>query len=276
LKYQVRERPRWIFCGAIVVSAILMVMVIPFSYTHTAGYQVTFPVMASESRVPPRLVAAALTTIGYENVTLSPSAGGSSNAYAVRKLESPGEAESVAALFSAMTGHQGKPKIEPVVVKVSTTLYSQAVEKLKPRRRIPLRIENRDGGEVIINGRRIRDVVFDTELSDARIEEEMRKIFGEEDQEAEDIKVTVETNAGKTERTVRVELFPEQPKPEGKVPTISIGLKRKSMSIFLVKADDSVSAEAGPAFELGLADKKAEAKIHKMRFRVIEFRIDLQ
>lgn len=224
VKDQSNTQPAVITGLGLALAAFLLITLIPFSYTTTTGFNATITGVGPEFQGSTKLLAVALSAIGYEGVSISSDA--SFSQYTIHNLPSRSEAEDVAAAFLTVAGlgaeferdlggppggndvpvfqSGGRPvrvEVSPVVEVVSAPLYAQIVEKIDSDDQQPVKIRF-EGGELIINGKELKSFVGSTLQSDGEIKNTIENLLAESGLSTDEIAVTVYTNPDQKRRTV--------------------------------------------------------------------------
>jgi hypothetical protein len=222
VKDQIQARPK-LFAGlGLAAAAILIFTLIPVSYTHTAGYRVSIPGVDADAAISPGLVTAAMSTIGYGDVSVEVTPRGGSSDYTFSNLPSEREARDLGSAFALLTGSERKPRVDPVRVALSLPLYAWAAEKVRPAREEPVKLRFH-GGKIIINSRDILKLLTSLELTDMEVQKELEKILMEDGGEDLDVHVTVATDPDTEDRVVKIEIYSgERRSPDDKPLVLAI------------------------------------------------------
>ncbi|UCG61486.1 MAG: hypothetical protein JSV52_14400 [Candidatus Zixiibacteriota bacterium] len=124
------SRPKTGFTFAVFVAVLLFVTLVPFSYTKTVGYTVSFTGPDQEMAGDPNEIVAAIAALGYDNVTANFNSDGIETVWDIKGLPDYQAAVTAAAAFRTLTGADIEPTITPVLREVSGTLYAQVRDHL--------------------------------------------------------------------------------------------------------------------------------------------------
>ncbi len=115
---------------SLAVVAFLFVMLVPFSYSKTVGYNVTFSNLDNNTNVPTSKLIDALQKLGYNDVSVNFNTTESGMDYAIANLPNKQAIQDATFLFNLLSGQRVAPEVKPIVKEVSGTLYAQATENL--------------------------------------------------------------------------------------------------------------------------------------------------
>ncbi len=123
-------RPKMSLAVMAAVVAFLFVTLVPFSYTTVIGYTVSFTGPDGQVSADPNQLVAAMSVLGYENVTANFNSDGVETVWNLKGLPDKQAAFAAAAAFRTLTGADIEPTITPVLKEVSGTLYAQVRDHL--------------------------------------------------------------------------------------------------------------------------------------------------
>lgn len=125
------SRPKMSLTVMAAIAAFLFVTLVPFSYTTTAGYTVSFTGPDEQVSADPNQIVAAMSALGYDNVTANFNSNGVETVWDLKGLPDQSAALTAASAFRTLTGTTLEPTITPVLKKVSGSLYAQARDQLQ-------------------------------------------------------------------------------------------------------------------------------------------------
>lgn len=125
------SRPKTSLTVVAAVVAFLFVTLVPFSYTTTVGYSVSFTGPNEQVAADPNQLVAAMSALGYDNVTANFNSDGVETVWELKGLADERAALAAVATFHTLTGTDLEPTIAPVTKKVSGSLYAQVREQLQ-------------------------------------------------------------------------------------------------------------------------------------------------
>jgi len=121
---------KWMVPALVVVILLLVGVLVPFSYTRTVGYQVTFSGVEARTMASVDGITEAIKALGYEGVSYQASQCGDKFEYVVKGLPNLSAAREVNVAFASLTGADVQGKIEPIEQGGSGTLYAQVKEQI--------------------------------------------------------------------------------------------------------------------------------------------------
>jgi len=126
LRDQFAARPK-LFAGlGLALAVFLFITLVPFSYTTTVGYSLTYADLQGAGNIDVGQLTSALDALGYGEANIQIL----NNRLTISKLPDENAAREAAVAFTAVTGVSGKPVIEPVTAIVSGSLYAQVMDKI--------------------------------------------------------------------------------------------------------------------------------------------------
>jgi len=238
-------RPRlWAGLGAALV-VFLFLTLIPFSYSRTVGYQVTVSGVGGNLDISPELLAATLSTVGYEDISISRSSEDDSDGYTFANLSTKEEAEDVAETFTVLAANPGQPEVKPIRENVTWSLLAQAVDKVvdkvvdgKPKT-LKMRF---DKHKIIINQEEIDGTIFSVDLSDEQVRDAIEKVLTHHGVSLDEISVAVVTDTPKAIRKISLRL-PDSTSADGAKPHIDLYLADSVVGAVFEDGDDQVRFE---------------------------------
>lgn len=126
-------RPKTLVTAAVAVLAFLFVTLVPFSYMVTVGYAVSFNEPSPEAIGDPNQLVAAMSALGYDNVTANYNSNdaGTGMICTISGLPDRQAANTAVAAYRTLTGNEVEPTITPVLKQVSGSLYAQVKDQLQ-------------------------------------------------------------------------------------------------------------------------------------------------
>ena len=138
LLQKLKTSPKMSMGLTVAIVGFLFVLLVPFTYHKTIGYNVTFADVdkgtindeSTYAQAQGQYIAA-LSAMGIENVSVSHSFGDVSSKVFISGpgLTSKEDAKRAAIAFNKITGNKTQPNYDPIVKEVSGTLFAQAREK---------------------------------------------------------------------------------------------------------------------------------------------------
>lgn len=127
---QIASHRRFSIALVVAVAVFAFVVLVPFSYDRTVGYNVAYTGLDSEYEFSPEMLKGILTSLGYERADVELTHNGSFVDYRISDLPSKTAAREASAAFASLSGYTGMPVITPIIKTVSGSLYAQAKDKL--------------------------------------------------------------------------------------------------------------------------------------------------
>lgn len=127
---QIASHRRFSIALVVAVAVFAFIVLVPFSYDRTVGYNLAYTGLDSEYDLPPEMLTDVLTTLGYRQARVELTQNGSYLDYSIIGLPSSTAAKEASAAFTSLTGYSGEPVITLVVTKTSASLYAQVRDKL--------------------------------------------------------------------------------------------------------------------------------------------------
>lgn len=127
---QIRVHRRLSVSLAAAVAVFLFVMLVPISYQRVTGYDASVAFADLPREIPKESLRSALATIGQSDAKVMLEQQNEKTIYRVKGLSSQLAARELVAVLNALAGTKGEPKITPVLVKVSASLFAQARDKI--------------------------------------------------------------------------------------------------------------------------------------------------
>lgn len=121
---------KWMVPTIVVAVLLLVAVLVPFSYTRTVGYQVTFSGVEASTMASVNDITEAIKALGYEGISYQASQCGDKFEYVVRGLPNLSAAREVNVAFASLTGAKEKGKIEPIEQASSGSLYAQVKQQM--------------------------------------------------------------------------------------------------------------------------------------------------
>jgi len=185
VRNQASARPKIVAGLGFAVAVFLFLTLVPFSYTITTGYDISYAGLKNSSQISTDRLTEAMTALGYENVSINFTADGMT----IGNLPNYLAAKEVSAAVAAIAGIGAIPVIEPIRQVVSGSLYAQVVDKMK----IEVNTEGKSDDEIaeeirqklLANGFEEADVSVTTDGDEKKIDVSISKSGVEGDQETE-------------------------------------------------------------------------------------------
>jgi len=234
-------RPRlWAGLGA-ALAVFLFLTLVPFSYSRTVGYQVTISGVGGNLNISPELLAATLSTVGYDNISVSKSANNGGGEYTFANISTQEEAEDVAETFTVFAANSGQPEVKPIRENVTWSLLAQAVDRVADVKPKKLKMHF-DKNKIIINQEEIDGTIFSVDLSDKQVQEAIETVLTHHGFSLDDITVSVMTDAPKAVRKISFRL-PDSASDTGAKPHIDLYLADSVIGAVFEDGDDQVRFE---------------------------------
>jgi hypothetical protein len=124
------QHPRLGISFGLGIALMLFVVLVPFSYQKTVGYQIEFAI--GDSQLAPKAEALnnALGALGYNEAKATFSSLGNSGKYLISVLPNMKAVRETQALFASILGTFSSPKVSPIVETISGSLYAQVKDKM--------------------------------------------------------------------------------------------------------------------------------------------------
>lgn len=130
LKYNISSHPRFSLIFAATVAVLLFVVMVPFSYHKTIGYQIEYAVGDMANLPTAEAINAALAAIGQNEAKATFTYDEETGRCLISVLPNLNAVRETQALFTSIMGAFTDPKITPVVELVSGSLYAQVKDKV--------------------------------------------------------------------------------------------------------------------------------------------------
>jgi hypothetical protein len=216
------------FSIALVVAAAVFVFVVlvPFSYDRTIGYNLAYTGLDSKYDLPPEMLTEVLTTLGYRQVRVELTQNGSYLDYSITGLPSSTAAKEASVAFTSLTGYSGEPVITLAVTKTSASLYAQVRDKL-----IKIEVESEGKSEAEIKAE-IEDKLREQGLANPDVTVTLKPDGMRE------IKIGVQesTEAGMKEKQIKI-MVPEDEPIKVKCPSVEISVDSKDKTDAEIKEE---------------------------------------
>jgi hypothetical protein len=145
VKNQFANHPRFSIGLVTALFVFVFVVLVPFSYDRTVGYNLAYTGLDSKYDLPPKMLTDVLSSLGYEQVRVELTRNGSYLDYHITGLPSETAAREASAAFLSLTGYSGEPVMTLVAKKTSASLYAQVKDRL-----IEIEVESADKSEAEI------------------------------------------------------------------------------------------------------------------------------
>ncbi len=200
LAHRSNEHRRLITGIGFALVVFLIVTLIPFSYTAVTGYQIT---LTGEERleVSPDLLTAALTAVGYEDITVTE--GELAGQYVLSGLANEQEAQNIAVALAGLSGSNRVPAVEPIEGKLSGTIYAQAAKRIIADEKGPIRIKLEEG-RFVISDSTLKGLLFSSDATDDEIESGIRKFLDAQGNFAGEVIVSAEIDEAQNYRLIKL------------------------------------------------------------------------
>lgn len=129
LQNKIKSHPRFSLLFAATVAVLLFVVMVPFSYHKTIGYQLEYAIGDVSQAPSVEAMNAALAAIGQNEARATFSYDETTGKCQISVLPNMGAVRETQALISSIMGTFSDPKISPVVELVSGSLYAQVKDK---------------------------------------------------------------------------------------------------------------------------------------------------
>jgi hypothetical protein len=129
LQNRIKSHPRFSLIFAATVAVLIFVILVPFSYHKTIGYQVEYAIGDVSQAPTAEAINAALAAIGQNEAKATFTYSENTGKCLISVLPNKKAVRETQALFSSIMGAFGDPKIMPVVELVSGSLYAQVKDK---------------------------------------------------------------------------------------------------------------------------------------------------
>nr|MBN2276775.1 hypothetical protein [candidate division Zixibacteria bacterium] len=126
MKNQLMTRPKLLAGLGLALGVFLFITLVPFSYTTTVGYQITLADVPSTA-VEPGRIGEALAALGYGEANVNLNEG----ECLISNLPDKKAAREAAIAFTALTGMSTEPVIEPMIARVSGSIYAQVMNNFR-------------------------------------------------------------------------------------------------------------------------------------------------
>jgi hypothetical protein len=130
IQNKIKAHPRFSLLFVSAMAVLIFVVLVPFSYQKTIGYQVEYAIGDIQHAPTPDAINSALAAIGYGDARATFTNSPIESKCMISILPNMGAVRESQALISSIMGAFSSPKISPVVEVVSGSLYAQAKDKI--------------------------------------------------------------------------------------------------------------------------------------------------
>jgi hypothetical protein len=203
IENQFNTRPKLIAGISLAVLTFCFMTLIPFSATHTVGYNVSIAGVDRESEISPDLLEVAMTAIGYEDVSVEVKSTETTSDYVIVNVPTEVEARDVAeAMVTIMDVDGAVVDVEPVRVVLKEPLYAQVAgvtRRDSGKENIRMRFFD---GKIFIEGDSIPGGINSGEMSDSDVKASVEKLIDRIGMEGTEFKIDSETDTVEGTRTI--------------------------------------------------------------------------
>jgi hypothetical protein len=161
-----------------------------------------------ESTISPGLLTAAISAIGYEDVSVSLASTDKSSDYKIVNLPNKVVARTIASAVATVVDYDGEPEIEPVIKVIDKPLYVQMTGIAKRVDVEPVSIRFEDE-KIVIDGEDIIGSIQSPEIADDELKRRIEKLLSELGVSDDSMTVESVTNFDTGTRTVTLQLVDE-------------------------------------------------------------------
>jgi hypothetical protein len=130
IQNKIKAHPRFSLLFVSAMAVLIFVVLVPFSYQKTIGYQVEYAI-GDVGQIPTaEALNSALGTIGYGDAKASFALSQNTGKCRISILPNMKAVRETQALFASIMGTFSSPEVSPVVEIVSGSLYAQAKDKI--------------------------------------------------------------------------------------------------------------------------------------------------
>lgn len=219
-------RPKLALGFAATVAALLFVTLVPFSYTHTTGFQVTISVAADQPTVSPKMAEGVLAALGYDDATVELR---DDKALTLSKFADAKEAYAVSMTLAQLSGSEVDAEVKPVTEVKRSPLFTQLADLVQGPKSEPIMIKFREG-RLVLNGEDVDHLWSSKQASDSAVRRTLEEVLRRHLAINEDVAVSVETNDDRTSRIIKLTVSDH----------LSVAANRPDMSLLI--ADGSQHA----------------------------------
>lgn len=200
-------QPRMRLMAGLGLSLALLVVItlVPFSHTRTAGYKLTAAQAESASGMSTTVLSAAIGAIGYRDVTVTRNQ--ETGDYVIDGLPSEDEARIIARGLAELSVFDENAVVEPVEEQVHQTIFAQVREIVRKDDRPSVRLSFEDSA-FVLNGVSLEKFMYDAELADREVRVQLEKLL-EELGISDAVTVNVETSEDDS-RIIRMAVVDEE------------------------------------------------------------------
>ncbi len=130
LQNRIKSHPRFSLIFAATVAVLVFVVLVPFSYHRTIGYQIEYAIGDMANAPSAEAINAALSAIGQNEARATFTYDKNNGKCQISVLPNMKAVKETQALFTSIMGSFADPKIVPVVELVSGSLYAQVKDKV--------------------------------------------------------------------------------------------------------------------------------------------------
>jgi hypothetical protein len=197
IENQLNSRPRLLAGLGLALFALMFVTLIPFSTTHTVGYNVSIAGVDPESKISPDLLAAAITAIGCENTSVTLASTEESNDYTIKNLPTEEAAHAIALAISDAIDFEGEAAVEPLLAQVAGIVKRIETE--------PLKIKFKEG-KIVIDGEEVAGTLQSKDTSDEDVKMKIERLLDDLGVDDAEVYVKSVTDSVDGTRTVTIQM----------------------------------------------------------------------
>jgi hypothetical protein len=273
IKDQYQTRPRMMAGMGLAIAAFFFVILVPFSFTHTVGWKVSFDGIDANATPYPELLTAAFAAAGLDDVTVSKSSSDDLSDYYLVSTPSKEEAKQIVqAIISAkiepLVDVHIKPlvevHIEPLVMVTRMPLLAQVYTQVKvgDEKRVRIRFDDR---KILINDKGISKTLRSAALTDGEVKVQIEKILHQKDLDDRGVSVDVKTSDDGKTRIVEIRASDAELTHE----LSEIGLRAAGKAIDLYYKGDEEIPDSGMVIQLTVPDKDDTLSSHSIKMQIL-------
>lgn len=130
IQHKIKSHPRFSLVFVSAVAVLLFVVLVPFSYQKTVGYQVEYAIGDAGQVPTAEVLNSALAAIGHSEAKATFAYSGETGKCRISVLPNMHAVQETQALFASIMGTFSSPKVSPVVETISGSLYAQVKDKM--------------------------------------------------------------------------------------------------------------------------------------------------
>ena len=130
LTHKLTARKKLSFGLGLAMAALLFFTLVPFSYDRVVGYDLEISGIEPGNMINIDPIIMGMTGLGYDNISVSTNYSSTETSVWITGLPHEKAAQEASAVFTTLTGLEGKSEYTPKMQTVSGSLYAQVRDNL--------------------------------------------------------------------------------------------------------------------------------------------------